>query len=291
VTIKRVGVIGGGLMGPGIAEVAARAGFETVVRSRTRSGADACLAKVERSLARQVDKGTLSADDRDAALSRIRAATDLGEVELCELVIESVVEDLELKRRLFADLDVICGEEAILATNTSTLPVIELAMSVGRTDRVCGMHFFNPAPLMPLIEVVPALTTSADTINTAWDFAVDCGKTPVRVKDRAGFVVNALLFPYLNAAIGMLDGGVASKEEIDAAMRGGCGFPMGPFQLLDLVGLDTSLAILQRLYDERREPACVPVPLLCRMVSAGQLGRKSGTGFYTYSRTVVPTAS
>ncbi|MGH3753972.1 MAG: 3-hydroxyacyl-CoA dehydrogenase family protein [Pseudonocardiaceae bacterium] len=282
VDIKSVGVIGTGLMGQGIAEVVVRAGFEVVVWGRSARSADACLARLEKSLTRQVDKDKLSADERDATLARVRAVTDLGELHLCELLIESVVEDLAVKKQLFGELDRICGDEAILATNTSTLPVIELAMSVPRADRVCGLHFFNPAPVMPLVEVVPALTTSEETALAAWVFATDCGKTPVRVKDQAGFIVNALLFPYLNGAVRMLESGVASKDDIDTAMRGGCGFPLGPFQLLDLVGLDTSVAILDTLYAERREPACVPAPLLRRMVTAGQLGRKSGDGFYDY---------
>ncbi len=280
--IKSVGIIGTGLMGQGIAEVAARAGFEVVVLGRSTRSTDACLARLEKSLTRQVDKDKLSADERDATLARVRAVTDLGELELCELLIESVVEDLAVKKQLFGELDRICGEEAILATNTSTLPVVELAMSVPRADRVCGLHFFNPAPVMPLVEVVPALTTSEETVLATWVFATDCGKTPVRVKDQAGFIVNALLFPYLNGAVRMLESGVASKDDIDTAMRGGCGFPLGPFQLLDLVGLDTSVAILDTLYEERREPACVPAPLLRRMVTAGRLGRKSGDGFYDY---------
>jgi len=283
--IKRVGVIGTGMMGAGIAEVAARAGFEVVVRGRSMASADGCVATMEKSLARLVDKDKLSADERDATLSRIRSVTDLGELELCDLVIESVVEDLAAKKQVLAQLDGICGEEAILATNTSTLPVVELAVSVLRPDRVCGLHFFNPAPVMPLIEVVPALTTSEDTIDAVWSFATECGKTPVRVKDQAGFIVNALLFPYLNGAVRMLESGVASKDDIDTAMRGGCGFPLGPFQLLDLVGVDTSVAILDTLYEERREPACVAAPLLRRMVTAGQLGRKSGDGFYGYENT------
>jgi 3-hydroxybutyryl-CoA dehydrogenase len=282
-TIKSVGVVGSGIMGAGIAELAARAGFGVVVRSRSQGAADACVARVAKSLGRQVDKAKMAAEERDAALGRIRPVTDLAELEYCELVIESVVEDLAAKKQLFRELDGICGAGTILATNTSTLPVLELAVSVSRADRVCGMHFFNPAPVMPLVEVVPALTTSEETVAAAWQFALDCGKTPVKSKDEAGFIVNALLFPYLNAAVRMLEGGVATKEDIDTAMRGGCGFPMGPFELLDMVGLDTSLAILERLYEERREPGCVPAALLRRMVTARQLGRKSGDGFYSYA--------
>ncbi|GAC1364017.1 MAG: hypothetical protein NVSMB32_06130 [Actinomycetota bacterium] len=280
--IKCVGIVGSGLMGSGIAELVSRAGFEVIICSRRQESADACLAKVEKSLGRQVDKGKLDNGARDAMLARIRVVTELSALGSCQLVIESVVEDLAVKRQLFAELDAVCADGTILATNTSTLPVIDLAVSVSRADRVCGMHFFNPAPVMALVEIVPARTTSEATIEAAWDFAVACGKTPVRSQDRAGFIVNALLFPYLNAAVRMLDHGLAARSDIDTAMRGGCGFPLGPLQLLDLIGLDTSVAILERLYEERREPGCVPAPLLRRMVTARQLGRKTGGGFYAY---------
>jgi len=280
--IKRVGIVGSGIMGAGIAEVAARAGFDVVLRSRTQESARQCLVKVGKSLTRQVEKGKITAEERDAAFGRITAVDDLAALEFCQLVIESVVEDLATKKALFAELDAACGSETILATNTSTLPVLELAVSVSRADRVCGMHFFNPAAVMPLVEIVPALTTAEETVAAAWQFALDCGKTPVKSKDSAGFIVNALLFPYLNSAIRMLESDVATMEDIDTAMKGGCGFPMGPFELLDLIGLDTSLAVLERLYGERREPGCVPAGLLRQMVTARQLGRKTGGGFYAY---------
>jgi 3-hydroxybutyryl-CoA dehydrogenase len=199
-------------------------------------------------------------------------------------VIESVVEDLDVKKALFAELDDVVKEGAILATNTSTLPVVELAMVTTRPDRVCGVHFFNPAPMMSLVEVVRPMTASDDTIETAKAFAAACGKDPVEVKDRAGFIVNALLFPYLNNAVRMLEAGTASRDDIDTAMKGGCNFPMGPLALLDLVGLDTSLSILDALYDEFRDPNYAAMPLLRRMVTAGQLGRKTGAGFYDYSK-------
>jgi 3-hydroxybutyryl-CoA dehydrogenase len=283
-SIKRVGIVGSGIMGAGIAETAATNGFEVVLRSRAQSTADAMVAGMEKSLARQVEKGKMTEADRDAALGRVRAVSDLGELAACDLVIESVVEDLAVKKHLFLELDRICGEATVLATNTSTLPVVELAMETGRPDKVCGIHFFNPAPVMSLVEVVRPITASDDTIATARSFAEACGKTPVEVKDQAGFIVNALLFPYLNNAVRLLEQGVASKEDIDAAMKGGCGFPMGPFALLDLVGLDTSLAILDALYDEFRDPNYAAVPLLRRMVTAEQLGRKSGRGFYDYRK-------
>jgi len=283
-TVKRVGVVGSGIMGSGLVEVAAKAGFEVVLRSREQAHADGAVAAFERSLARQVDKGKLTDDERTAALTRVTATSVLTDLADCDLVIESVVEDLAVKKHLFAELDRVCRPEAILATNTSTLPVIEMAVETGRPDRVCGIHFFNPAPMMALVEVVRPLTASADTIATALTFATDCGKQAVEVADRAGFVVNALLFPYLNNAVRMWEQGTASMEDIDTAMKGGCNFPMGPFALLDLVGLDTSLAILEALYDEFRDPNYAPVPTLRRMVAGGRLGRKSGRGFYEYHR-------
>ena len=282
--IKRVGIVGSGIMGSGIAETAATNGFEVVLRSRSQATADAMVAAMEKSLARQVDKGKLSAEDRTAALERVRAVSDLGELAGCDLVIESVVEDLAVKKHLFTELDRICDDHAILATNTSTLPVIEMAMETGRPEQVCGIHFFNPAPVMALVEVVRPLTASDETIAAARSFAEACGKTPVLVKDQAGFIVNALLFPYLNNAVRLLEQGVATAEDIDAAMKGGCGFPMGPFALLDLVGLDTSLAIIDALYSEFKDPNYAAVPLLRRMVAAEQLGRKSGRGFYDYAK-------
>jgi 3-hydroxybutyryl-CoA dehydrogenase len=282
--VKRIGVVGSGIMGSGVAEVATKAGFEVVLRSRTQSSADAMLAGLERSLAKQVDRGKLTDDERSEALERVRAVTDLGELAECDLVLESIVEDLATKKHLFTELDRVCADGAILATNTSTLAVVEMAMETGRPDRVCGVHFFNPAPVMPLVEVVRAITTSDETLASARAFAEACGKTVVDVKDQAGFVVNALLFPYLNNAVKLLDAGVASRDDIDAAMKGGCNFPMGPLELVDLVGLDTSLAILDALYEEFRDPNYAPAPLLRRMVSAERYGRKSGQGFYDYRK-------
>ena len=281
---KRVGVVGSGIMGAGIAEVTAKAGFEVVLRSRAQASADATNAALEKSLGRQVKKGTLDEAERTATLARLRVVTDLGELSDCDLVLESVIEDLATKRHLFTELDRICADGAVLATNTSTLPVVELAMETGRPDRVCGIHFFNPAPVMTLVEVVRAITTSDETVAEARSFAERCGKTVVDVRDQAGFIVNALLFPYLNNAVKLLEGGVASRDDIDAAMKGGCNFPMGPLALLDLVGLDTSLAILEALYAEFNDPNYAPAPLLRRMVSAERYGRKSGAGFYDYRR-------
>jgi 3-hydroxybutyryl-CoA dehydrogenase len=279
-----VGIVGSGIMGSGVAEVAAKAGYTVVLRSRTDAGANDMIAGLEKSLIKQVEKGKLDDGERIAILDRVRAVTDLGELAACDLVLESVVEDLDAKKHLFRELDRLCGEHTILATNTSTLPVVEMAMDTRRPDRVCGIHFFNPATVMPLVEVVRAITTSDETIAAARNFATACGKTVVDVRDQAGFIVNALLFPYLNNAVKLLDAGVASRDDIDAAMKGGCNFPMGPLELLDLVGLDTSLAILDALYAEFRDPNYAPAPLLRRMVSGERLGRKAGIGFYDYHR-------
>jgi len=283
-SIARVGIVGSGIMGSGIAEVAATSGHEVVLRSRSLDSALATKDGLQRSLARQVEKGRREQADADAALARVRATDDLADLADCDLVIESVVEDLEVKKALFAELDALVKEGAVLATNTSTLAVVEMAVVTGRPERVCGVHFFNPAPAMSLVEIVRPLTAGDDTIAEVRAFAEACGKTPVEVADRAGFIVNALLFPYLNNAVRMLENGVASRDDIDQAMKGGCNFPMGPLALLDLVGLDTSVAILDALYDEFRDPNYAPVPRLRRMVSAGQLGRKSGSGFYDYGR-------
>ena len=275
-TLTRVGIVGSGQMGGGIAEVAARAGFDVVLRSRTPQAA--ATPRWRRSTSRwpsRSPRASLEAAEREAILARITPTDDLDDLVDCDLVIESVVEDLAVKKALFAELDAVCKPDAILATNTSTLSVIELAVQTKRPERVCGIHFFNPAPLMSLVEVVRPLTASDETIAAAKAFAVACGKDAVDVKDRAGFIVNALLFPYLNNAVRMLDHGTASMEDIDTAMKGGCNFPLGPFQLLDLVGLDTSVSILDALYAEFKDPNYTPVPRLRRMVEAGLLGRKS----------------
>ncbi|MFM7225219.1 MAG: 3-hydroxyacyl-CoA dehydrogenase family protein [Actinomycetota bacterium] len=283
-SIARVGIVGSGIMGSGIAEVAAKAGYEVVLRSRQQSSADAMVAALAKSLDKQVERGRLEAADRDTIFGRVSAVTDLSGLATCDLVIESVVEDLDAKKQVLTELDHVCPEHTILATNTSTLPVVEMAMTTSRPDRVCGIHFFNPATAMKLVEVVRAITSSDETIAAAKAFATSCGKDAVEVRDQAGFIVNALLFPYLNNAIRLYDAGVATRDDIDAAMKGGCNFPMGPLELLDLVGLDTSLAILEALYAEFKDPNYAPAPLLRRMVSADRLGRKSGTGFYDYTK-------
>ena len=280
--ISSVGIVGSGIMGSGLVEVAARAGYDVTVRSRTKKGAEAVLGGVAANLDRQVAKGKLEQAERDAIVGRVTATDHLGRLADCDLVIESVVEDLATKKELFAELEQIVKPEAILATNTSTLPVVEMAVATQRPDKVCGIHFFNPAPVMKLVEVVRPLTASDDTIKTAMGFATACGKDAIEVTDRAGFVVNALLFPYLNNAVRMLENGTASREDIDTAMQGGCNFPMGPLALLDLVGLDTSLSILDALYTEFGDSNYAAVPTLRRMVAAGHLGRKTKQGFYSY---------
>ena len=280
--IFEVGIVGSGIMGAGLAEVAARAGHDVVVRSRTMEGAEAVLAKIAKGLDRQVSKDRMTEDERNAIVGRIRVTDHLGQLANCDLVIESIVEDLEIKKAMFAELEQIVKPSGILATNTSTLPVIELAMATQRPELVCGIHFFNPAPMMKLVEIIKPITASDDTIAKAVAYVEHCGKDAVAVEDRAGFVVNALLFPYLNNAIRMWENGTATMEAIDTAMMGGCNFPMGPFALLDLVGLDTSLSILDALYEEFRDPNYAAMPTLRRKVAAGQLGRKSGHGFYNY---------
>jgi 3-hydroxybutyryl-CoA dehydrogenase len=282
--IERLGIVGSGIMGSGIAEVAAKAEVDVVLRSRKQETADAMLASLAKSLAKQVDRGKLAAGEAEAVEARVSATADLDALADCDLVVESVVEDLAVKKQLFGELDRIVKDGAILASNTSTLPVVEMAVETERPERVCGVHFFNPAPAMSLVEIVRTLLSSDDTIAETQAFAEACGKEPVEVADRAGFVVNALLFPYLNNAVRLLEAGTANRDDIDTAMKGGCNVPMGPLALLDLVGLDTSVAILDALYQEFRDPNYAAVPRLRRMVAAGHLGRKSGCGFYDYKR-------
>ncbi len=282
--VKRIGIVGSGIMGSGVAEVAAKAGIEVVLRSRSQSSADATVAALERSLTKQVERGKLEQADATAALGRVRPVEDLAELADCDLVLESIVEELEPKLELFRALDGICDARTVLATNTSTLSVAAVAAATGRPEQVCGIHFFNPAPAMVLVEVVRAAETSDETLATARAFAEGCGKTVVDVRDQAGFIVNALLFPYLNNAVKLLESGAATRDDIDAAMKGGCNFPMGPLELLDLVGLDTSLSIIEALHAAFGDANYEPAPMLVSLVRDGKLGRKSGEGFYDYAR-------
>ena len=280
--VQRVGVVGTGTMATGIAEVFAKKGFDVVLRARTDDKAEAALGKVRKSLDRQVTKGRLSQEDRDTALGRVRGVTSFDELADCDLVIEAVAEELSVKRAVFNALDDVVKPGAILATTTSSLPVIECAAATSRPEDVVGLHFFNPAPVMKLVEIVRTISTAEDVAATADALCRMVGKHPVHCTDRAGFIVNALLFPYLNDAVKMLEAHYAEADAIDTAMKVGCGLPMGPFELLDVVGLDVSLAIERTLYYEFRDAGFAPAPLLEHLVTAGRLGRKTGKGFRTY---------
>lgn len=281
---QKVGIVGSGIMGSGIAEVVATAGATVILRSRTTESANAVLVGLEKSLAKRVSKQLHSQTTANVIRSRVSATMEFADLADCDLIIESVVEDLDTKKMVFHELDQIMKPDTILVTNTSTLSVVALATTISHPERVCGLHFFNPAPTMPLVEVVRPLSASNDTVEAVIEFALACGKEPVEVKDQAGFIVNALLFPYLNHAVRLLEQNVASLEGIDIAMKGGCGFPMGPFALLDLIGLDTSVAILDALDLASEDENFAPEPLLRQMVSQGKLGRKSGRGFYDYGQ-------
>ena len=281
--IHRVGVIGTGTMATGIAEVFAKKGFDVVLRARTEEKAAAAIAKVGKSLDRSVVKGRLSEADRDATLARLIPAVEFTELADCDLVIEAIAEELSVKIAVFAALDEVCKPGAVLATTTSSLPVIECAAATSRPSDVVGLHFFNPAPAMKLVEVVATIATAPEVVATAHAICQTVGKHPVHCTDRAGFIVNALLFPYLNDAVKMLEGHYAEADDIDTAMKVGCGLPMGPFELLDVVGLDVSLAIERTLYNEFREAGFAPAPLLEHLVTAGRLGRKTGKGFRDYT--------
>jgi 3-hydroxybutyryl-CoA dehydrogenase len=281
--IRSVAVLGGGQMGSGIAHVCAAAGFETVVREVTAAMCQRAQHSVERSLARAVERGKLGAEARDAALARVRYATDLEALAGCDLVIEAVVEDLEVKNRAWRELDAVCAPATVFASNTSSLTIAAMAAATARADRVVGLHFFNPVPVMRLVEVVRTVTTSDETVARAFAFARAIGKEPIAAKDVSGFVVNLLLVPYLFDAITQLERGVASVHDLDAGMRLGAGHPMGPLQLCDFVGLDTLYRIGEIMFAEYRERRYAPPPLLRRMVLAGLHGRKSGRGFYDYA--------
>jgi 3-hydroxybutyryl-CoA dehydrogenase len=280
--IGAVGVVGTGTMATGIAEVLAKGGHDVIVRGRSISRTKDAVTAITRSLDKAVNRGKLPEPDRDAALRRISTTTSLEDFASVDLVVEAVAEELDVKRGIFATLDEVCKPGAILATTTSSLPVVECAAATARPDEVLGMHFFNPAPVMKLVEVVATISTTADVVATARQLVRSVGKVPVICRDRAGFIVNALLFPYLNDAVRMLEAHYASAEDIDTAMKVGAALPMGPFELLDVVGLDVALAIQRSLYQEFREPGFAPAPLLEHLVTAGRLGRKAGKGFREY---------
>jgi len=281
--IKRVGVLGCGLMGSGIAQVAATAGYDTIVRDVSKEFLDRGRAGIEKSLAKFVEKGKLPAADRDAALQRLTFTTAVADLQPVDIVIEAITEDLALKNALFKELDTLCGAGTVFASNTSSLTIAEMAAATKRADRFVGLHFFNPVPLMPLVEVVRTVTTSEQTFKRAFAFAASLGKEPVAAKDNSGFIVNLLLVPYLLDAIRAVERGVGSVPDIDKAMVLGCGYPMGPLTLLDFVGLDTTHHIAEIMFKEYREARYAPPPLLNRMVLAGMYGKKSGKGFYDYS--------
>jgi 3-hydroxybutyryl-CoA dehydrogenase len=282
--IKKVGVLGSGLMGSGIAEVAARSGYETVVREVTSELVEKGLGKIRGSLDKAVERGKLEASARDEAVGRLSGTVDLGAFADCDIVVEAIVENLEEKRKTFGALDEAVKKDAIFASNTSSLTITQMAMFTKRPDQFVGLHFFNPVPVMKLVEVVRTLLTSDASFDRAFEFARSLGKEPVAARDNSGFIVNRLLVPYLLDAIRALEEGVGSVEDIDKGMQLGCGYPMGPFTLLDFVGLDTTYYIAGIMFDEYKEKRFAAPPLLKQMVTAGRLGKKSGRGFYDYSK-------
>jgi 3-hydroxybutyryl-CoA dehydrogenase len=284
--MQDVGIVGCGLMGSGIAEVCARAGLDVVVVEATEDSLAAGRRRIDTSLARALRAGKLDDAGRDRAMEQITFTVDLASLAQREIVIEAVAEDEALKVRVFEALDgILESDQAILASNTSSIPIMKLAMATRRPQSVIGLHFFNPVPVLKLVELVPSLLTADSTLATTEAFAAEVlGKRVIRSQDRAGFVVNALLIPYLLSAIRMLESGFATADDIDAGMVEGCAHPMGPLHLTDLIGLDTTIAVAESLYEEFKEPLFAPPPLLSRMVDAGLLGRKTGRGFYEYAR-------
>jgi 3-hydroxybutyryl-CoA dehydrogenase len=280
--MKTVGVLGCGLMGAGIAQVSAAAGVRTIVLEVNEPLLQRGLGRIEKFLAGGVDKGKMTAEEKARILSHLSGTTSYGDLKDCDLVIEAIVENVDAKRQAYAAVEAVVGPHCLLASNTSSLSVTELAASTTRPDRFGGLHFFNPVPLMKLVEVIRALTTSDETHQALVAFAQALGKDAVTVPDRGGFIVNRLLIPYLLDAIRCHDEGLGTVEDLDLAMKLGCGYPMGPFQLLDFVGLDTTYFIANILFEEFREARFAPPPLLKRMVLAGHLGKKSGRGFYQY---------
>ena len=286
-TIERVAVLGGGLMGSGIAEVTAAAGLRVVVREVDDDALAAARARVEASLQRAVSGGKRTEDDAQRTLEQIRFTLDVSELADADLVIEAVPEDVDLKTRVLADVAEVVDPQTLIASNTSSIPIAQLAASVPDPARVLGLHFFSPVPVMGLVEVVVALDTSAETVAAGTAFVERVGKTAIETKDRSGFIVNMLLVPYLMAAVRMYEEGFATREAIDQGMKLGCGHPMGPLALCDLIGLDVLYSVCESLFEEFKEPAYAPPPLMKRMVASGRLGRKTGHGFYEYRRATV----
>jgi 3-hydroxybutyryl-CoA dehydrogenase len=281
--IKQVGVLGGGLMGSGIAQVCAQAGYKTIVREISDTACEKARQAIERTLDKGIEKGKVTPEQKAQTLANLTFTTDLSAFRTADLVIEAVVEELSVKQSMFGELDTLCGPNTIFASNTSSLTITEIATSTQRRDQFVGLHFFNPVPLMKLVEVVQGLQTSEATCTTVIDFVRSLGKEPIRAHDRSGFIVNLLLVPYMIDAIRALESGVGSIADIDKGMTLGAGYPMGPFTLLDFVGLDTTYKIAEIMYDEYRETRYAPPPLLKRMVTAGLYGKKSEKGFYDYS--------
>jgi 3-hydroxybutyryl-CoA dehydrogenase len=278
-----IGVLGCGLMGSGIAQVSATAGYQTIVREVDAGFLEKGLGRIRRFLDDGVAKGKVTPEARDVTLGNLSGTTDVAAMKDCDLIVEAIIENLDEKRRTYAALESVVHERTIFVSNTSSLCITELAATTTRPDRFAGLHFFNPVPLMKLVEVIRALTTSDETYHRVFAFASSLGKEPITAPDRPGFIVNRLLVPYLLDAIRAYENGLGTLEDIDKGMKLGCGYPMGPFTLLDFVGLDTTYYIANIMFDEFREPAYAPPPLLKRMVLAGRLGRKSGRGFYKYA--------
>ncbi len=280
--IKTVGVLGCGLMGAGIAQVSAAAGFKTIVREVNQAALDKGLARIKKFLDGGVEKGKMTAEQRDTILGNLQGVTDLADMKDCDLIIEAIVENVDIKTEAYTTLEKHVGAHTIFASNTSSLCITELAAKTGRPDKFGGLHFFNPVPLMKLVEVIRSLTTSDETYQALMDFSVKIGKEPITAPDKPGFIVNRLLVPYLLDAIRCYERGLGTKEDIDNGMKLGCGYPMGPLTLLDFVGLDTTYYIANIMFDEYKEPMFAAPPLLKRMVLAGKHGRKTGEGFYKY---------
>ena len=280
--IRKIGIAGCGLMGGGIAQICAQSGYETIVREVNQQLLDKGVARIQSAWDMMASKGKLTQGQVDENRSRMHGTLNLEDFADCDLVIEAVIENMEEKVRLFPVLDRILKPDALILSNTSSLNVTQMGAVTKRPDKVCGLHFFNPAPVMKLVEIVRTISTSQETIESVKQFAISLGKTPVLAKDTAGFIVNFLLIPYLLAAIRMLENGMATRDDIDTAMKLGCGYPMGPFTLLDYVGLDTTLWAAEAIYEEYKDPLYAPPPLLRRMVISGIYGKKSGRGFYDY---------